>query len=160
MGKLRFQNFSWKFYSWYLQYAVHSGRNSLGKIFLPVSKSNSFFASLVFYESGIRNIQHICLTICWSRPFWSGITKYKSNESYNIYFEFRSDTRTTKCMLKQNIILLLWQPRNESVEGSNTLYGIRCRLVVQRINSQYNLASTPRSLWISSIMFWSICFRF
>ena len=60
------------------------------------------------------------------------LMKYKSKETYYIYFEFSSDTRTTKCMLKQNIFSLLWYPLIEPIEGGNTLSVIRCSFVVQR----------------------------
>ena len=78
--------------------AVHSGRNSLGKIPLLVFKSSSFFASPVCYEGGIRNIIYICLNWRWSRPFWCAIKKNKSNDFITIfYFSFCSELRSTKC---------------------------------------------------------------
>ena len=78
--------------------ADHRRRNFLGQISLPVFKNSSFFTSLVCHEAGIRNIIYICLNSHWSRPFWSGITKYKSKKSYNICFEFRSELRSMKHM--------------------------------------------------------------
>ena len=65
------------------------------------------------------------------------LMKYKSKETYDISFEFSSDTRTKKCMLKQNTFSLLWYPLIEPIEDGNTLSVIRCSFVVQRFTPLY-----------------------
>ena len=65
---------------------------------------------------------------------------------YEQLFLFLLQKGLLQLLLKQKIFLLLWQPRNEPVEGGNTLSVIRCRLVVQRRSRMGEQMNFPDSL--------------
>ena len=76
----------------------------------------SFFTSLVCHEAGIRNTEHICLNLCWSRPFWSGITKYKYCKFLTFLFCNSTAKRTTSTHVETDVSMFhipaSWQTRD------------------------------------------------
>ena len=67
---------------------------------------------LWFVMKHYMELWHIRLNLCWSSPFCSGITKYESKELTISYFNFHSDTRTTKHKLKQQQFYIVMVPQD------------------------------------------------
>ena len=81
---------------------------------------------------------------------WLECKKYESKELMILYFEFRSDKKTTKCKLKHEQYFIVKISIEPKKGGNITLY-LRMSFVVQR-RSGLGESTTPSPLWSKPVV--------